>query len=106
MINKLQLRAARPRTAGTIHRRLASISAISRPKLAASALSHGNGAFVHRQAALRAQWFRNATTGALECHWANDAVVEPPMRRGAAHLHPVLRMPRRTRRAGMRPPSR
>lgn len=106
MMNKLQLRAARPRTAGTIHRCLASIGAIGRPKLAVPTLSHGNGAFAHRQATLRVQWFRNAATGTLECRWASNAVVEPPMRRGAAHLHPVLRMSRRTRRAGMRPPSR
>jgi hypothetical protein len=105
-MNKLQLRAARPRTASTYHPRTASNGAIRRIKHAAPANPKRHDAFAHRNASLRAQWFRNTVTGALECRWVADTVTEPPMRYGTVRVHPVLRMPQRTGHADMRPPSR
>lgn len=105
-MNKLQLCAARPRTASTFHRHIASNGAVGRLRHAVSVMPHGNGAAAHGSASLRAQWFRNTATGALECRWMTDTFAEPPMRPGIVDIHPALRMFRRIGRAGMRPPSR
>jgi hypothetical protein len=105
-MNKLQLRAARPRTASTFHRRTALNGAMRRLKHAVPATPRHDDACVRHGASLRAQWFRNTVTGVLECRWVADAITEPPMHRGTVHGYTVLRMPRRTQRADMRPPSR
>jgi hypothetical protein len=99
-MNKLQLRAARPRTASTFHRRKAP-RGILRVQHALSATTLRHDAPVRRATPLRAQWFRNTLTGALECRWVADTGAEPP-----ARAHRVIRMPLRIHRAGMRPPSR
>ncbi|GFZ96565.1 hypothetical protein [Dyella caseinilytica] len=104
-MNKLQLRAARPRTASTFHRRKAS-RGISRLRHVLSAVTLHHDVPVRHSTPLRAQWSRNPVSGALECRWIVDATMEPPMYRGSVHRHPVIRMPRRTSHAGMRPPSR
>jgi hypothetical protein len=104
-MNKLQLRAARPRTASIFHRHKAS-HGISRPRHIVTSMSQQHDASTRRVAPLRAQWVRNPTSGALECRWMADAGTEPPMHRATLHIHPILRMPRRISRAGMRPPSR
>jgi hypothetical protein len=109
-MNKLQLRAARPRTASTFHRRKASQGA-SRLREAVSVISLHHSAPARRVHSLRAQWFRNPVSGALECRWIADTTTEPPVRSGHVRfqhtlIHHVLRMPRRLHRARMRPPSR
>jgi hypothetical protein len=104
-MNKLQLRAARPRTASAFHQRSA-LHGLIRARHAASVTLLRHDAPVRRATSLRAQWFRNTVTGALECRWVTDAGVEPPMHRAAVHVRPVFRMPRRINRADMRPPSR
>jgi hypothetical protein len=105
-MNKLQLRAVRPRTASTFHRRKASLG-FSRLRHAVSAVTLHHDVPVRRATPLRAQWSRNPVSGALECRWVADTTTtEPPVRHGNVLIHPVLRMPRRIHRAGMRPPSR
>lgn len=109
-MNKLQLRAARPRTASTFHHRKTP-HGLSRVRHAVSAVTPHHDAPVRRVKPLRAQWFRNPASGALECRWIADTTTQPPMRRGsvvihAAPIHDVSRMPRRVHRAALRPPSR
>jgi hypothetical protein len=104
-MNKLQLRAVRPRTASTFHRRKAS-HGIGRARHVLSATILRYDAPVRRATPLRAQWFRNTLTGALECRWVAETTTEPPAHHGTVPAHGVIRMPRRISRAGMRPPSR
>jgi hypothetical protein len=104
-MNKLQLRAARPRTASTFHRRKAS-HGLSRLRHVVSAVTLHHDVPVRCATPLRAQWVRNTVSGALECHWIADTNAEPPMRRGNVQIHSALRMSRRIGRVGMRPPSR
>jgi hypothetical protein len=104
-MNMLQLRAARPRTAGAFYPRLASHGPIRvRHAVPATLLPHD--APVRREVPLRAQWFRNAITGKLECRWVPDAGTEPHQHRAVAHVRSFVRKPRRVNRADMRPPSR
>jgi hypothetical protein len=107
-MNKLQLRAARPRTASTFHRRKAWQGA-SHVRQAVSVITLNAPA--RRVHSLRAQWFRNPVSGVLECRWIADTTTEPPVHGGHVRfqhtlIHHVLRMPRRLHRARMRPPSR
>jgi hypothetical protein len=104
-MNKLQRRAARSRTASTFHRRAASHGLI-RAQHAVSATLLRHDVPVRRALPLRAQWFRNTTTGAVECRWVAETRTEPPMHRATLPFHTVARMPRRVGRADMRPPSR
>jgi hypothetical protein len=99
-MNKLQLRAVRPRTTSTFHRRKASCGMLRTHRaLPATILHHDTP--VRRDTPLRAQWFRNTQTSALECRWVVDATAEPPVQ-----THRVIHAPRRISRVGLRPPSR
>lgn len=108
-MNKLQLRAARFRTASTFHHRKAPHD-LSRVHHAVSAVTLHHDAAARRAMPLRAQWFRNPASGLLECRWIAETTTEPPMHRNvvirSAGIRDVFRMNRRFHRAGMRPPSR
>jgi hypothetical protein len=104
-MNKLQLHAARPRTAGIFQGRSAS-HGLLRARHAVSATLLHHDVSVRRSMPLRAQWFRNTVTGALECRWVTESVTEPPMHRAAMPRHPTIRMSRCINGAGIRPPSR
>lgn len=100
MNNKLHLHAGRRRAAGTFHP--CKVSSGSRARMRPPvAVSLG-----HAKAPLRAQWWRNPETGSLECHWVPDAGTEPHLRLKAVRRPFKPRMHRRTRSAGLRPPSR
>jgi hypothetical protein len=104
-MNKLQRRAARLRAASTFHRNPASRGLLRVRHAVSTTLMH-HDATVLRATPLRAQWFRNPISGALECRWAADAGTEPPMHRTTVPIYAMACMPRRISRAGMRPPSR
>ncbi|GLQ50546.1 hypothetical protein ACFFJT_11195 [Dyella flava] len=101
-MNKLQLRAVRPRTASTFHRRKA-LHGVSRARNAVPTTTLRHDAPVRRAISLRVQWVRNNATGALECRWLAEPVAEPLTRRAVVDFRPAVRMPRL---GGMRPPSR
>jgi len=97
---KLHLFAGRRRAAGTFHPFKASNGsrARMRPGVAVS--------IQHACAPLCARWSRNAVTGALECRWIPEAPVEPRRHAKAVCRSFKARMHRRSRSAGLRPPSR
>lgn len=101
-MNNLHLHAVRRHAANTLHRRKASSGALSRSRHAMSVVTPRNDAALP----LRAQWFRNAVSGALECRWVSEVPAEPLPRVGAGRFLSLIRMHRRVHRAGMRPPSR
>jgi len=104
-MNKLQIHAVRQRAACALHRRKALNGVLGRSRRAAPATFPRHDASTHRALPLRAQWFRHAVSGALECRWVPDAAAEPHSV-GNVHFLSTARMHRRISRAGMRPPSR
>ncbi|ULU24474.1 hypothetical protein [Dyella terrae] len=100
MNNKLHLCAGRRRAVGTFHPYKAPNGSRTRVRHSVAVLTQ------QTTAPLSARWSRNAVTGALECHWAPEASTEPHPRMKAVRRIVHARMHRRSRSAGLRPPSR
>lgn len=98
MNNKLHLPAGRRRAAGTFHP--CAIRNDHRARMRPVA------AIGHAKLPLRAQWLRNAVTGALECHWIAEVSTEPHPRLKTLRGHGKTRMRRGAHSAALRPPSR
>lgn len=105
-MNKLQLRADGRCASNTILRLVASNGGVRRARQTAVTTTHGGVSSTLRRAALRVRWVRNRATGRLECHWVTLGADEPPVSSSETRFDPILRMSRRTRRVGLRPPSR
>lgn len=99
-MNKLYLRAVRRRAAGALpsHDVLRGSWNRARAVVVATPLP--------RIAPMRAQWQRNAATGALECRWLTDAPAAPRPIRSKARLASGFHMHWHLRGAGLRPPLR
>lgn len=99
-MNKLFLQAVRRRAAAAIHPHNVQRGCWNRARVAMAALP------LQRIAPMHAQWQRNATTGALECHWISDAPAAPQPDRRKARLTSSLHTHWHLRGAGLRPPLR
>ncbi|QRN54864.1 hypothetical protein [Dyella caseinilytica] len=101
-MNNLHLHAVRRRAANTFHQRKTSPRASGH---SGSALPVG-APFNNTALSLRAQWFRNALSGKLECRWISEAPTESHPRMSVIRAPFLARMHRHVHRAGLRPPSR
>nr|WP_199048731.1 hypothetical protein [Dyella sp. ASV24] len=100
MNSKLHLCAGRRRAAGAFYPFNAPNGRRNRARPSAAVSNQ------HATAPLSARWSRNAVTGRLECHWASDVSTEPHPCMKAVRRILKVRMHRRSRSAGLRPPSR
>ena len=101
-MNNLHLHAVRRHAADTLHPRKAFHRGLSRSGQVVPVCAPRNEAALP----LRAQWFRNTVSGALECRWISEVPAELQPRASTVRPATLVRMHRHAHRADMRPPSR